>query len=251
MQPSAQPPQTHWHWDTRHRELTSLFSSNTEKVSAVWGLGKVFSDVAALCLAAPVCIDFMKFLPVRFHWVSSFEFDFEEPVEWRTVHEWSQIETQPRLSTATEALCQGEVVAKYETEYSQRAARSKPEPLLETTYAHECPIAWAKHENTYNRFLQILQVQDPILNDDAFAQALGFPRRVISDFFLLASLWFERERFCPHADTLTVLAGQPAVAFSDLRLVFEEKQGVVEGRLLDNWERPIFIALQMLARQGR
>ena len=239
-----------WHWDQRHRDLQASFDTSTQDLSPVWGLEQAFALAATHTLNAPGCIDFMKFLPHRLKVRAIGDFDAAQPVVWDSSHEWTDVDKQVKLHLKVRALCRGSLVADYELEYCQRAPRSKPQPVSERTFAEQRQVKWPKATEHYEQFLQLLSWQDPIFLDDEFAQAMGFPKRILSDFFVFAALWFEGRQMVARANTLEVVCTQPAMATVPLNLRWNKTDQGIEGRLLDGLERPVFASFQLCQMRG-
>jgi hypothetical protein len=178
-------------------------------------------------------------------------FDLDQAVVWQSHSTWTDLEKQAKLHVALHAHCQEKLVAEYELDYWQRAPRSKPKAVSESSFAHQRPVSWASDAEKYNQFLKLLSWYDPVYLDDEFAQAMGFPKRIINDFFVFAALWFETQTLCPSADELSVVCAQPAVASTQLNLLWNDNgKGKLEGRLLDELERPVFANFNLSHKEG-
>ncbi|MBL90814.1 MAG: hypothetical protein CMH56_03265 [Myxococcales bacterium] len=239
-----------WHWEQRHTALQNLFDGLPQNLSAIWGFEQALALAATHTLNAPSCIDFMKFLPTRYGFTSHGEFDVSQPVVWQNQHQWTEGDKQAKLHVGLQAFCRGELVAEYELEYCQRAPRSKPQPVEESIFSQQRKVDWPNAHERYKQFLEALSWPDPIYSNDEFAQAMGFPRRILNDFFVFAALWFEGQKLLPTVHALHVMCGQPAMAVGHLDLMWDNSDQGVEGRVTDETGRPIFTHFQMHEKQG-
>lgn len=237
-------------WEPRHKELNALLGGNANRISSVWGWENVLEQSVIACLKAPMCLDYMKLLPVRLKWSATRDFEFDVAVNWHFSHQWLGSEKEPQLQVAAVATCEGERRATYEVVLTQRAPRSRPSSDELVSNAQRETVSWAKNDERYNRFTDLFGVIDPVFRDVEFARALGLPHRVIHDVYLLASLWVARADLHSGSTGCDVVLGQPAIDQSDLHLSFENTESEVNGALVDFWNRTIWRSFRLTSNEG-